>query len=281
MTVLARPNALTVDLEDWFQVQAYAEAISPADWECLPRRVEANTDRLLAVFAAANVTATFFTLGWIAERHPALIQRLVSAGHELASHGHWHRRVDRQDAGAFREDVHAAKARLENTAGVAVRGYRAPTFSMNRGTPWAWEVLAETGHTYSSSTFPIRHDLYGDPDGPRQPFRHASGIIEIPMTTVRVGGRNLPCSGGGWFRLLPYDIFRIAFSRATRKDGLRGVFYIHPWELDPGQPRVPGARRSVTARHRLNLGATETRIVRLLRDFTWTRMDTAFQEVRN
>ena len=274
-----KTHALTVDVEDWFQVQAYADAVPPATWEQLPRRVEANTDRLLALFAAAGVHATFFTLGWVAERHPALVRRIVDGGHELASHGYWHRRVDSQDAAAFRADVHRARDCLEQVGGTAVRGYRAPTFSIGPATPWAWDVLAETGHTYSSSVFPVRHDLYGNPDAPRTPHQPVAAMWEIPMTTVRVGGRNLPCSGGGWFRLVPYGVFRAGFGRATRKPGETGVFYIHPWEVDPGQPRVPAARWMASARHRLNLARTQARLARLLADFSWGRMDAAFPQL--
>ncbi len=276
-------NALTVDVEDWFQVQAYAEAIAPAEWEGLPRRVEASTDRLLALFAAADVRATFFTLGWVAERHPALVRRIVAAGHELASHGYWHRRVDSQDAAAFRADLTRARACLEDVGGTAVRGYRAPTFSIGPATPWAWDVLAETGHAYSSSVFPVRHDLYGDPDAPRLPHRKPGGVWEVPMTTVQLGGRTLPCAGGGWFRLVPYRVFRAGFGRATSggQGGDRGggVFYIHPWEVDPGQPRVPAARPLATLRQRLNLGRTQGRLARLLADFAWGRMDAAFPQL--
>lgn len=279
LEVAAEPlNALTVDVEDWFQVQAYADAIPSADWERLPRRVEASTDRLLALFATAGVHATFFTLGWVAERHPALVRRIVAAGHELASHGYWHRRVDSQDAAAFRADVSRARACLEDVGGAAVRGYRAPTFSIGPATPWAWDVLAETGHAYSSSVFPVRHDLYGDPDAPRTPYQ-AGGLWEVPMTTVRLGGRNLPCSGGGWFRLVPYRLFRAGFGRATQGEGRGGVFYIHPWEVDPGQPRVPAARRVASVRHRLNLARTQARLARLLADFAWGRMDAAFPQL--
>ncbi len=271
-------HALTVDVEDWFQVQAYAGVLRRDDWDRLPRRVEASTDRLLAVFGAAGVQATFFTLGWVAERHGPLIRRIVAAGHELASHGQWHRPVNTEDACAFHEDVSAARARLEAAGGVAVRGYRAPTFSVGPTTPWAWEVLAETGHAYSSSVFPIRHDLYGDPSAPRAPHRPFGGQVwEIPMTTLRLAGRNLPCAGGGWFRLMPYPLFRIAYARAQRQQGA-GVFYIHPWEVDPGQPQVPDASRTARWRHRVSLGATEGRLAQLCRDFDWGRMDAVFPQ---
>jgi len=280
MTVPPIRNAMTVDVEDWFQVQAYADAIPRDAWERLPSRVEANTEALLALFAAADTRATFFTLGWIAQRHPALIRRIAAAGHEIASHGYWHQRVDRQDAAAFRKDISAARRRLEDVAGAAVRGYRAPTFSIGPATPWAWEVLAETGHTYSSSVFPVRHDLYGSPDAPRAPHARAGGAVwEIPMTTVRFAGRNLPCAGGGWFRLLPYRVSRAGLARLNRTEHRPGVFYIHPREGDPGQPSVPEASRRARFRHRINLTRTYPRLSRLVRDFAWTRMDAAFPEL--
>jgi polysaccharide deacetylase family protein (PEP-CTERM system associated) len=273
-------NALTVDVEDYFQVQAFAAAIPRSAWEGLPRRVEANTDRLLDLFARAGVRATFFTLGWVAERHPALIRRIVADGHELASHGHWHDRVDGQRPEAFRDDVARAKAVLENAGGVAVAGYRAPTFSVGPRTPWAADILAATGHRYSSSIYPVRHDLYGQPDAPRVAFRHGgAGLWELPMTTLRLGGRNLPCSGGGWFRLLPYRLFRAALRRATATLQAPGVFYTHPWEIDPGQPRVTAAGLLSRFRHYNNLDGTEARLERLLRDFAWDRMDVAFAGV--
>ena len=272
-------HAMSVDVEDWFQVQAYADRIAPADWVRMPARVEASSDRLLALFGAARIRATFFTLGWVAERHPALVRRIVAGGHELASHGTWHRRVDGQTAAAFREDVSAARRRLEDTGGVPVRGYRAPTFSLGSATPWAWDVLAETGHAYSSSVFPVRHDLYGDPDAPRAPHRPNGALWEIPITTLRLGGRNLPCAGGGWFRLVPYPLFRAALARAQRAQAHASVFYIHPWEVDPGQPRVPGARLASRLRHRINLARTEARLARLIADFAWGRMDAAFPEL--
>ncbi len=271
-------NALTVDVEDWVQVQAYAEAIPRGEWERLPRRVEANTDRLLALFDRAGVRATFFTLGWVAERHPALVRRIVAGGHELASHGFGHARVDSQDAAAFRHDIGRARRLLEDIGGVAVRGYRAPTFSIGPRTPWAWEVLAEEGHAYSSSVYPVRHDLYGEPDAPRMPHRRGGALWEVPMTTLRLRGRNLPVSGGGWFRLAPYTLFRAALRQVNQR-GERGLFYTHPWEIDPGQPRVPQAKLSSRLRHRVNLATTEARLARLLADFAWDRMDRAFPEL--
>jgi polysaccharide deacetylase family protein (PEP-CTERM system associated) len=271
-------NAMTVDVEDWFQVQAFANTISRNDWDSLPRRVEENTDAFLAMFAQAGVSATFFTLGWVADRHPALVRRIVAAGHELASHGYAHRLVHEQSPAEFREDVHRAKAILEDVGGVAVRGYRAPTFSINARNPWAFDVLEEEGYQYSSSIFPIRHDLYGMPDAPR--FAHLVGhgrLLEIPMTTVRLGGRNLPCSGGGYFRLMPYGVFRALLRRFNRHDAASGLFYTHPWEIDAGQPRV-AAPRMARFRHYVNIGRVPGRMHRLLRDFAWDRVDRVFAD---
>jgi polysaccharide deacetylase family protein (PEP-CTERM system associated) len=271
-------NAMTVDVEDWFQVQAFAGTIARDDWETLPRRVEANTDMLLQIFADAGVHATFFTLGWVADRHKALIRRIVASGHELASHGYWHRLVHEQDVAAFGADVRQARDVLENAGGVAVRGYRAPTFSINARNPWAFDVLEEAGYSYSSSIFPIRHDLYGMPGAPRFPHRVGSGrLLEIPMTTVLLGGRNLPCAGGGYFRLLPYALFRAGLRRFNARDAAPGIFYTHPWEIDPGQPRVEAAPAMAKFRHYLNLSRTRGRIGRLVRDFAWDRVDRVFE----
>jgi polysaccharide deacetylase family protein (PEP-CTERM system associated) len=269
-------NALTVDVEDFFHVQAFAGVISPASWDTLPRRVEKNTERLLELCDRAGVAGTFFTLGWVAERHPALVRRIVAAGHELASHGFGHQRVDGLTPEVFRDDIFRAKHLLEDTGGVAVAGYRAPTFSIGPRTPWAPKILAETGHRYSSSVYPVRHDLYGSPDASRVPYRDAaSGLWEFPMTTVRVGSKNLPCSGGGYFRLLPYPLFRFLLRRANAAQGA-GLFYTHPWEIDPGQPRVAGASRLSRFRHYNNLAKTFSRLERLLADFAWDRMDRVY-----
>lgn len=273
-------NAMSVDVEDWFQVQAFANTISRADWERLDRRVEANTDRVLAQFAAAGVHATFFTLGWVAERHPALVRRIVAAGHELASHGHGHELVHAIGEAAFRADIARAKAVLEDTGGVKVIGYRAPTFSIGPlSTPWAHQVLAEEGYRYSSSVFPVRHDLYGAPDAPRGPHHpRPDGVVELPMTTVQALGRNLPCAGGGWFRLVPYPVFRAGLRRVNRHEGQSGMFYFHPWEVDPAQPRVAQASRLSRFRHYTGLGVMADRVDRLLRDFAWGRVDQVFAE---
>jgi len=271
-------NAMTVDVEDWFQVQAFTKIYPREMWEDLPRRVEANTEVFLKMFADAGVKATFFTLGWVADRHPGLVRRIVAEGHELASHGYWHRLAHEQTPDEFREDVGRARKILEDVGGVAVRGYRAPTFSINARNPWAFDVLEEEGYTYSSSIFPIRHDLYGMPDAPR--LAHRVGprdFWEIPMTTVRVGGRNFPFSGGGYFRLFPYALFRAGLRRFNRIDAASGVFYTHPWEIDPAQPRVSSAPLMSRFRHYVNLGRTQDRIKSLLRDFSWDRIDRVFQ----
>jgi polysaccharide deacetylase family protein (PEP-CTERM system associated) len=280
MSAPAVRNAMSVDVEDWFQVQAYAGAISRDRWDGLDRRVEANTERVLALFERVGVRATFFTLGWVAERHPGLVRRIVAGGHELASHGHGHELVHQIGAERFRADVRHAKRVLEDIGGVPVAGYRAPTFSIGpKLTPWAHDVLAEEGYAYSSSLFPIRHDLYGDDAAPREPWLPSVlGVPELPMTTVRAFGRNLPCSGGGWFRLVPYPVFRTGLRRVNAVERRPGIFYFHPWEVDPGQPHVPEASRGARFRHRVGLESMAQRLEKLLRDFRWDRMDAVFAD---
>ena len=272
-------NAMTVDVEDYFQVQAFASVIDRAAWDTIPCRVEANMDRILQQFDHAGVTATFFTLGWIATRYPSVVRRIVAAGHELASHGYGHARADGQTPGNFRADVHRARHTLQDMGGVAVIGYRAPTFSIGPRNPWAFDVLGEEGYAYSSSVYPVRHDIYGAPDAPRFPYwPTAAPLVEIPMTTVRLGGRNLPCAGGGYFRLMPYALFRTLLRRFNRVEAASAVFYFHPWEIDPSQPRVGAASRVSRFRHTVNLRAMHGRVERLLRDFAWGRMDHVFAE---
>ncbi len=272
-------NAMSVDVEDYFQVQALAGAIRREDWDQLPRRVEANTIRILELFACHEVKATFFTLGWIAERHPSLVRRIVAEGHELASHGCEHRRADEQDAGAFREDVHRSKKTLEDIGGVAVRGYRAPTFSIGARNPWAFEILAAEGYAYSSSVYPVRRDYYGMPEAPRFAFFPLDGhcLEEYPISTVRLGHRNFPSCGGGFFRLLPYAASRAVVARINRQDQRPAIFYFHPWEIDPKQPRVTPLSFKSRFRHYLNLDKTAGRLERLVEDFAWDRMDRVFR----
>jgi len=272
-------NAMTVDVEDYFQVQALAGAIRREDWESQPRRVETNTDRILELFDGHGVKATFFTLGWIAERHPALIRRIVDGGHELASHGCEHRRADEQSAVSFREDLRRSKRTLENIAGVAVRGYRAPTFSIGDDNLWAFEALAAEGYAYSSSVYPVRRDYYGMPLAPRFAFFPIDGhrLEEYPITTARLARRNLPCGGGGFFRLLPYALSRFAIARVNQMDRQPAIFYFHPWEADPRQPRVTSLGFKSRFRHYVNLDKTMGRLGRLIDDFAWDRMDTVFR----
>jgi polysaccharide deacetylase family protein (PEP-CTERM system associated) len=271
-------NAMSVDVEDYFQVSAFEGHILPEHWERLPCRVEANVDRILALFAEFDIRATFFTLGWIAERYPAVVRRIVAAGHELASHGYAHARVTTLDENRFRTDVTRTKALLEDIGGTSVQGYRAPSYSIGAGNLWALRVLEETGHSYSSSIYPIRHDLYGMPEAPRFVFRpkECERLLEIPVTTVMLGGRKLPCGGGGFFRLFPYGYSRWALRRVNRADRQPAVFYFHPWEIDPAQPRQRGIGLKTRVRHYLNLSRMERRLRRLAGDFRWTRMDRVF-----
>ncbi len=271
-------NAMTVDVEDYFQVSAFEEQVGPGRWKDYPLRVRANTDRLLQLFSDSETKATFFMLGWVAEKEPGLVNDIVAGGHELASHGWSHRRVTTQRPDEFRADVRRTRAVLEDLGGVQVSGYRAASYSVSLDTLWALEVLADEGYRYSSSICPIRHDHYGIPGFPRFAFRlAANGILEVPVTTLAIGGRNVPCGGGGWFRLAPYAFTRWALRRINRVERQPAVFYLHPWEIDTGQPRVDGISGRARFRHYLNLGRTEPRLRQLLTDFRWDRMDRVFQ----
>jgi len=332
-------NALTIDVEDYFQVSAFEAVSPPASWEQRELRVEANTDRILALLDERGVRATFFVLGWVAERCGELVKRIAAAGHEVASHGYGHRRVYHQSRAEFREDIRRGKTLLEGLTGEAVLGYRAPSYSISQACLWAFDELSEAGFLYDSSVFPIRHDLYGMPDWPRfvfrverlggeearklgsrqaanwvpaepearlrdiwaasplvskgttansqpltvncarevslssrladQPTSSRATLLEVPITTLRLLGKNLPISGGGYFRLFPYGFTHWGLQRINRVDGQPFVFYLHPWELDPGQPRMDGAGLKSRFRHYLNLGKTEARFARLLDDFTF------------
>lgn len=273
-------NAMTVDVEDYFQVSAFEPHIPRSDWDRLPCRIERNLEIILQLLQDHGAHATFFTLGWIAQRYPGLVRRIVENGHELASHGFAHGRAHEQSRAQFTEDVRSAKKVLEDTAGVAVNGYRAPSFSIGQANLWALECLADEGYTYSSSIYPIRHDHYGMPDAPR--FAHRPGeskrLLEIPVTTVRMLSRNLPAGGGGYFRLLPYPVSRWCLQRVNG-EGQPCVFYFHPWEIDPEQPRQHGIGMKTRFRHYVNLGRMRARIERLLADFRWDRMDNIFVQV--
>ncbi len=271
----ATVNALTIDVEDYFQVSAFAPYIKRDTWDRIPCRAEANVSRILDMLAARKAKATFFTLGWIAERYPALVRRIVAAGHELASHGYSHQRASDQTRDEFAQDIRRAKALLQDLGGVQVKGYRAPSFSVGSGNLWAFDCIAEAGYRYSSSVYPIRHDHYGMPGAPRFPYQAREGLLEIPLTTARVLMTNLPAAGGGYFRLLPYCVSR-ALIRSVNNAGQSAVFYFHPWEIDPGQPRIAGTTLKTRFRHYLNLDRTEARLHSLLRDFKWGRMDRIF-----
>jgi polysaccharide deacetylase family protein (PEP-CTERM system associated) len=271
-------NAMTIDVEDLFQVSAFAAIIPRAQWDTMPCRVERNIDLILSLLDAGNTRATFFTLGWIAERYPAMVRRIIENGHELASHGYAHQRVSELDRAEFREDVVHAKNLLEDLSGSRVNGYRAPSFSIGANNMWALDVLQETGHLYSSSIYPVQHDHYGTPAAPRFAYRPRgeSGLLELPPTTSKFMGRNLPAGGGGYFRLLPYKTSRWLMHRVNSQDEQPCIFYFHPWELDPLQPRQHGISLKTRFRHYVNLSRTEARIQSLLRDFKWDRMDHIF-----
>lgn len=270
-------NAMSVDVEEWFQVSAFENRISRNDWRDLESRVEANTSKILDLFAGHEVKATFFCLGWIAERHPALVREIVAQGHELASHGYSHIRATEQSPSEFSEDIKRTKALLEDVGGKPVLGYRAASFSIGRNNLWAIDCLREAGYEYSSSIFPVTHDVYGMPEAPRFSFRcPRTGLLEIPITTVKFLGRNAPCGGGGYFRLLPYRYFRWAIGHVNTREHRSAVFYLHPWEIDPDQPRQHGLSWKSRFRHYNNLSRTYGRLDRLLGEFRWGRMDEIF-----
>jgi polysaccharide deacetylase family protein (PEP-CTERM system associated) len=274
-------NALSVDIEDWFQVGAFETVIDRRDWDGLDRRVESNTDAVLSLFDEARVKGTFFTLAWVAERHPALIRRIVDAGHELASHGCAHDRVFNMAPKEFAADIDRARKILEDSGGVAVRGYRAPSFSIDKRTPWAHEELVRAGYDYSSSIAPVVHDHYGWPEAPRFAFKPVAGsdLIELPVTTARFAGRTLAAGGGGFFRLLPYGFSRWAI-RQVNALGHPAIIYFHPWEIDPDQPRVKNAPIKSRLRHYTNLSVMAAKLKRMLGDFDWGRVDVVASEAR-
>jgi polysaccharide deacetylase family protein (PEP-CTERM system associated) len=266
-------NALTIDVEDYFQVSAFAPYVARSTWEERPCRVEQNIDRILELLSTTGVHATFFTLGWIAERYPQMVQRIVADGHELASHGYAHERATALEAEAFFADVALAKAVLEDIAGTRVQGYRAPSFSIGDQNQWAYACLARAGYRYSSSVYPIRHDHYGSPNGFRFAHMVHTSVLEVPIATARVLRTNLPAGGGGYFRLLPYPVSRWLLRRVNLRDEESAIFYFHPWEIDPEQPRVDGVDAKTRWRHYINLERTADRLRLLLRDFRWDRMD--------
>lgn len=270
-------NAMSVDVEDYFQVSAFEKAIPRSQWDSIPCRTEANVDKILALFDEKNIKATFFTLGWMAQRYPEMVKKIVAEGHELASHGWEHTRVTQQNSSQFSEDIINTKNLLEDLGGVAVQGYRAASYSIMSENLWALDCLADAGYKYSSSIVPIHHDLYGIPDAPRFAFRAASDrLLEIPITTLPVLGKNLNCGGGGWFRLFPYGFSKWALKQINKGDNEPGIFYFHPWEVDPEQPRVEQAGWKSRFRHYLNLDKMYGRLAQLIDDFQWGRVDDIF-----
>jgi polysaccharide deacetylase family protein (PEP-CTERM system associated) len=268
-------NALSIDVEDYFQVWALSEKISRDDWDAFSLRVETSTRRALDLFGKHNATATFFTLAWVAQKCPQLMKDIVSAGHEIGSHGMEHVKVFDQTAGEFRQDAGDAKKILEDITGTEVKGYRAAGFSIDERTPWAFQVLAELGYHYSSSVHPIDHDHYGMPDAPRFAYHPLEGhsFTELPVSTVDAYGKRLSCAGGGWFRALPYRWSKHLIDRLLQEQAGPAVFYFHPWEIDPGQPRVEGLSAKSRFRHYLNLDKMEHKLGRLLSDYRWARLD--------
>ena len=271
-------NALTVDVEDFFQVSAFEKYIPREKWESIPRRVEANTERILALFQNHKVKATFFILGWVAQRHPNLIQKILNEGHELACHGYSHIRASTQTPKEFYDDVKKAKTIIEDIVGRSLKGYRAPSYSISQNNLWALDILDDMGFEYSSSIYPVKHDLYGMPNAPRFVFKpnKTRQLLEIPVSTVQIAGKNYPCGGGGFFRLFPYNISRWAINRVNNSDKEACIFYFHPWELDAEQPRVNGIDLRTRIRHYLNLNRTELRLNKLLADFQWDTMENVF-----
>jgi len=266
--------AMSIDIEDYFQVWAFSNVIERQSWDGFPLRVEQTTKRSLELFSRTNTKATFFCLGWVAERMPSLIREIVGEGHELASHGYDHTKVFNQSKDEFRADISKTKSILEDISGVEIRGFRAAGFSVDQRTPWAHDILKETGHQYSSSSHPIKHDHYGDPNAPiGSHYPSVNGVMELPVATTNVFGRRVTCAGGGWFRATPYPLSKALLIRSKENRVGPPIFYFHPWEIDPEQPRIDSASRGKKFRHYLNLDKNERKLEQLLNDFSWGRID--------
>jgi polysaccharide deacetylase family protein (PEP-CTERM system associated) len=271
MTEKILSGVVSVDVEDYFHAESFSDIVERSKWDSYSSRVEANTQVLLELLAKLNVHGTFFVLGWVAERFPALVREIAAGGHELACHSYWHRLIYKLEPAEFREDTRRAKSIIEQVSGQPVRGYRAPTYSVIDRSVWALEILTELGFTYDSSIFPIRHDRYGMPDAPRSPFRFqtpSGPMTEFPITTFRLAGHNMPVGGGGYLRLLPEFYTRLGLAR-VHSEGIPIVIYIHPWEIDPEQPRLAG-RLSSRLRHYTNLSRTLDRFQTVLQSGTYT-----------
>lgn len=271
------PNAMTCDVEDYFQVSAFERIVTRDRWDEVESRIPRNVDKILKLLDDSGAKCTFFTLGWVAERHPALVRQIAENGHEIASHGMLHKRVSSQTPDEFRTDIATAKKLLEDVSGRPVRGYRAASWSIDQSTPWAHSVIGEAGYQYSSSIYPISHDHFGMPSAPTHPYRvNGDGLLEVPASTAKVFGRNLPAAGGGYFRLFPLHFSIWLLRQASAQNKQPAVFYFHPWEMDPEQPRISGAGPRSRFKHYLNLKKFEKRLTFLLRQFKWDRMDGIF-----
>lgn len=261
-------NYLTVDVEDYFQVSAFEDIISSSQWSSMEQRVERNTDNVLQIFDDYSVKATFFIVGWIAEKFPGTVKKIQSEGHDIACHSYWHRKVYDLTPGEFKEDTVKAKETLENITGQQIKGYRAPSYSITATSLWALDILEELGFSYDSSIFPITHDTYGIPGSPRFKYQHSGKqLIEYPISTIRLLGRNLPASGGGYFRLFPYAVSKLLFRTVNQREKQPFMFYFHPWEIDPDQPKMKSARLTSKFRHYNNLHNTSKRLEKMLSDF--------------
>lgn len=267
-------NAMTIDVEDYFHVAAFFQTIQQSEWDNWPCRVEQNTNRILEIFDEANLTGTFFVLGWVAERYPELVKKIDKAGHEIASHGYSHQLIYKQDPQVFKEETHKSKTILEDITGKPILGYRAASYSITAKSLWALDTLAELGFTWDSSIFPTHHDTYGIAGSPEAPYtiKTSSGatLTEFPLTTAKFGKHRVPAAGGGYFRQYPYALSKWLFSRASEQGERAMIFYLHPWEIDPDQPRVPNAKWFSRFRHYTNLDKCEGRLQRMIRDFDFT-----------
>lgn len=270
-------NAMSIDVEDYFQVSAFEKYIDRNDWDNIPTRVEANVQNILNVLDEKNTAATFFMLGWVAERFPQMVKEIVQRGHEIASHGYSHVRVTEQTPEEFKQDITKTKKMLEDLSGEQVLGYRAASYSINKTNLWAHDEIENAGYKYSSSIYPIKHDLYGIPDAPRFPYKVGQNeLLEIPISTVELLGRRFPCGGGGYFRFYPYPFSRYMINRINKLEQEPCVFYFHPWEIDFEQPKQQGLDAKTRVRHYLNLKRMQHRLDKLLTDLSWGRMDKVF-----
>lgn len=282
MSKLEKPlSALTVDVEDYFHVAAFEKNILPKQWDSMPVRVEHNTRRLLDLFEQHNAKATFFLLGWVAERYPQLVRDIANSGHEVASHGYNHVKATSQTPAEFAKDISDTKALLEDLSGQAVIGYRAPSFSIDKSNEWAFAELQRAGYKYSSSTYPVKHDLYGTPDWPQQPYMRPEGIWEFPMPILNMAGKQWPVAGGGYFRLMPYWLSKRLINSYLNATKSPYMFYFHPWEIDPDQPKVEGASLKSRFRHYVNLHRMEGKLVSLLDNYQWGSVKQVFEAYQN